>query len=82
MIWSQLFHSFTSVHSLYIPAMLVSSIAPALQGLTGAAADVLPSLRSLFIVGNETAEQGIQGIESFIAARQQSGRPVVVSRDG
>ena len=80
MIWSQLFHSFTSVHSLYIPATLESSIAPALQGLTGEpAAELLPSLGRLSIVGNETAQLSI---ESFLAAHQHSGRPVVVSRDG
>ncbi|KAH9970130.1 hypothetical protein BGW80DRAFT_1461575 [Lactifluus volemus] len=58
-LWSQLFHTFPSVQHLDISAMLESSIALALQGLAGeSVAEVLPSLHSLFIVGNETA-QGI-----------------------
>jgi hypothetical protein len=60
MLWSQLFHIFPSVQRLDIPAMLESSIALALQGLTGeSVAEVLPLLHSLFIVGNETAAEGI-----------------------
>jgi hypothetical protein len=60
MLWSQLFHIFPSVQRLEIPAMLESSIALALQGLTGeSVAEVLPLLHNLFIVGNDTGQEGI-----------------------
>jgi hypothetical protein len=82
MVWLQLFHSFTSVQSLEIPAALGQSIAPTLQRLTEeSAAEAFPSLRSLSIVGDsdmspadETMQQGIQ---PFVAARQDSGRPLL-----
>jgi F-box-like len=84
-VWLQLFHSFTSVQSLEIPAMLEPFIAPTLQGLTEeSAAEVFPSLRNLSIMRDpdmslegETTQQGIQ---SFVAARQRSGLPVAVTR--
>jgi hypothetical protein len=77
-LWSQLFHTFTSVHSLYIPSLLELSIA---AGLTGeSAAELFPSLRNLFVVRNTLDNTAQQGIQSFIAARQQSGRPVAVFR--
>jgi F-box-like len=81
--WLQLFHSFTSVKSLQIAAELEPSIAHTLQGLSEeSAAKVFPSLGNLSIVGDvsladETTQQGIQ---SFVAAHQHSGRPVTVSR--
>jgi hypothetical protein len=82
-IWTRLFHSFTSVQSLVIPATLEPSIAPALQGRTGeSAAEVFPSLHSLLITGNLPDEAAQKGIQSFIAARQHSGRLVAVSRFG
>jgi hypothetical protein len=75
-LWSQLFHSFTSVQSLDIPAMLEPSIAAALQGLAGeSSAEAFPSLSKLIV--DRIAEPGIQ---SFIAARQQDGRPIAVSQ--
>jgi F-box-like len=79
--WLQLFRSFTSVQSLEIPATLEPFVAAAFQGLPGeSAAEVFPSLHSISIMeklSNETAQQGIQ---SFITARQHSGRPVAVFR--
>jgi hypothetical protein len=79
-LWSQLFHSLTSVQSLHIPAILVSSISAVLHGLTGeSAAEILPSLHSLFIIGDISDEAAQQRIQSFITARQQGGRPIVFS---
>jgi hypothetical protein len=80
-LWSQLFHSFTSVQNLEIPALLEPSIAAALQGLTGEpSAEAFPSLSNLSIVGNMSDETAQKGIRSFIAARQQDDRPIAVSR--
>jgi hypothetical protein len=82
-LWSQLFDSFPSVQRLEISSMLELSVAAALQGLTGeSSGEAFPSLCNLFIVGDmsdrdETAQQRIQ---SFVAARQQDGRPIAVFR--
>jgi hypothetical protein len=78
--WLELFRSFLSVKSLQIPAILELSIAAALQGLTGeSAAEVFPSLHSLFIVGM-SAGAVPQGMQLFLTARQDCGRPISVSR--
>ncbi|KAH9952592.1 hypothetical protein BGW80DRAFT_1567992 [Lactifluus volemus] len=82
-LWLQLFHSFPSVQSLQIPAHLEPSIASALERPTEgspAAAEVFPWLHSLSIVGNMPGKTVKQPIQSFVAARQRSGRLVVVSR--
>jgi F-box-like len=80
-LWSQLFRSFTSIHSLDIPASLETLVAAALEGLAGeSAAEVLPSLRSLSIVGKASDQTVQQGIQSFVAARQHSSHPVAISR--
>jgi hypothetical protein len=80
-LWLQLFHSFPSVQSLTIDVALEPFIAAALEGLTGeSAAEVLPSLHSLFIVGKASDKTVHKGIESFVAARQHSSQPVVISR--
>jgi F-box-like len=79
-LWLQLFHSFPSVQNLTIYVSLEPFIAAALEGLTGeSAAEVLPSLHSLFIVGRTSDKAMDKGIESFVAARQHSSHPVVIS---
>ena len=80
-LWLQLFHSFPSVQRLTIPVKMEPFIAAALQGLTGeSAAEVFPSLHSIFIIRNKSDEAAQQGIQSFIAARQHSSHPVVLFR--
>jgi hypothetical protein len=85
-VWLQLFHSFSSVQHLQIPDYLERSIAAALEGLTEeSAADVFPSLHSLYIVthsmlGHMDNAPPVEGIRSFVAARQHSGHPVAVTR--
>jgi hypothetical protein len=79
-LWLQLFQSFTSVQTLQISEPLITAVLPPLTGQP--AADVLPLLHTLSILGDtdisdETAQQVIQ---SFVAARQLSGRPVTASR--
>jgi hypothetical protein len=76
----ELLHSFTSVRSLEISASIEPFIGAALEGLTEeSAAEVLPSLRSLSIIGKTSDETVQQGIQSFVAARQHSSHPVVIS---
>jgi hypothetical protein len=79
--WLELFHSFTSVRSLAIPAKLEPFIAAALQVLTGeSATEAFPVLNSLSINGPTTDRVAQQGIESFVTARQHSHHPVAVYR--
>ncbi|KAH9964044.1 hypothetical protein BGW80DRAFT_1255188 [Lactifluus volemus] len=83
--WLQLFHSFPSLQSLQISVALEQSIASALErpteeSLAAADSEVFPSLHSLSIVGNQSGETVQPPIQSFVAARQHSGRPVAVSR--
>jgi hypothetical protein len=83
-VWLQLFHSFPSVQSLQISAMLELSIAAALQGLTGeSAAEAFPSLHGFSIVvdDDDESDQAVpQGIQSYVTARQHCGHPIAVSR--
>jgi hypothetical protein len=76
-LWLQLFHSFSSVQSLEISEPFIAAVLPLLTGQ--AAADVLPSLHTLFVLGHVSDEIVHQNIQSFVAARQRSGRPVTVS---
>jgi hypothetical protein len=76
-LWLKLFHSFCSVRKLIIiSTKLEPLIVAALQGLTGeSAAEVLPSLESLF-VNQLLPDQATQrGMESFVTARQTLGSP-------
>ena len=82
-LWLRLFHSFPSVRSLTIPVNMEPFIAAALQGLTGeSAAEVFPSLHSIFIIGNKNKSDKAaqQGMQSFIAARQHCSHPVALFR--
>jgi F-box-like len=82
-LWLQLFHSVPSVQILQIPVVLEPSIASALgrpMEESLAVAEVFPSLQSLYIVGNKSGETVQRPIQSFVADRQRSGRPVAVSR--
>jgi F-box-like len=86
-VWFQLFQSFPSVQNLQISTLLELSIAAALEGLiVEPATEVFPSLHSLSIVVGlgrlhpKPAEAVPRGIQSFVAARQHSGRPVALSR--
>ncbi|KAH9971263.1 hypothetical protein BGW80DRAFT_1561772 [Lactifluus volemus] len=82
-LWLQLFHSFPSLQNLQIPAVLEPSIASALERPTEgspAAAEVFPSLHSISIVDKMAGKTVQEPIQSFVAARQRSGRLVAVSR--
>ena len=76
-LWLKLFHSFYSVRKLIIiSTKLEPLIVAALQGLTGeSAADVLPSLESLFVDQLLPDQATQRGMESFVTARQTLGSP-------
>jgi hypothetical protein len=79
--WIELFNSFPSVQTLTIPGKLEPFVAAALQGLTEeSAAEVLPALQNLSIVGTMTDTAAQQDIQSFVTARQHSDHPIALSR--
>jgi F-box-like len=89
-LWSQLFHSLDYVYSLDISPSLEPIIIAALQGLTEeSAAELFPSLDSRSIVGKldslsiveKSSDEAVQqDIQSFLAVRQHSSLPMIISR--
>jgi hypothetical protein len=82
-LWLDIFRSFPSVRRLKTSTELEPFIAAALQRLTASgnsAPDVFPSLESLSIDTLTSDKVTKEGIESFVTARQHSGRPVNVHR--
>ena len=82
-LWLDLLRPFTAVKNLYICKKSVARIAPALQELVGArTTEVLPTLKNIFLETPQPSEplQELEGIEKFVASRQRTSHPVVVSR--
>jgi hypothetical protein len=77
--WLDLLRLFDGVEDLYLSREITDYIAPALQELVGErATEVLPNLQSLFLeLHRSQLVQDVVG--QFIAARQLSGHPIVVS---
>ena len=79
--WLELFDPFTAVKDLYLSWEFAPRIAPILQGLTGErVTEVLPSLQSLFLQGQQPSEQVQEAVGQFVAARLLSNHPISVSR--
>jgi hypothetical protein len=75
-LWLQLLLPFTAVKNLYLSEEFAPGIAAGLQELVGSRiAEVLPSLRNIFVEGHEPS--GPFG--RFVAARQLSGHPIAIS---
>ena len=73
----ELFHPFLAVRDLRIYDELWPLVAQALQDLTVArAAEVLPTLRTIFFKGTSLSGSIREDIQAFIAARQHSDHPV------
>jgi hypothetical protein len=73
----ELFQPFTSVKNLY----LAEKYTPVLRKLVGErATEVLPMLENMFLESFQPCGSVPEHIGQFIAARQLSGRPIVVSR--
>ena len=65
---------------LYLCLEFAPHIAPAIRGLVRERAmEVLPSLRSLFLEELHPSGTVEEAIEQFVAARQLSGHPIVIS---
>ena len=79
-LWLRVLHPFTAVKSLYLCNKFVPRIVPALEDLVGArTTEVLPMLENIFLEGLQPSGPLHEGIETFVAARRLTGRPVAVS---
>jgi hypothetical protein len=80
-LWLDLLVPFTAVENLYLSKIFAQGIAAALQELVGGGiAEVLPSLRNIFVEGLEPSGPFQENIGQFVAARRQlSDHPVAIS---
>jgi hypothetical protein len=80
MQWLEIFHPFTAVKNLYLTAVSVLSIAPALEELVGdRSTEEFPILQNIFLEGLQPYEPIQKGIGKFVAARQLSDYPITIS---
>jgi hypothetical protein len=78
--WLDLFQPFTMVKNLYLSKIFAPRIAPALQELVKErATEVLPTLQNIFIEEFEPSGPVHVVIGQFVAAREFSRYPVVIS---
>ena len=78
MQWLEFFRPFIAVQNLHVHHRC-EVIVPALQELTGVRAmEVLPALRSLFVISVIDRDSVQQAIEPFITARRLSNQPVTI----
>jgi hypothetical protein len=69
------------VKNLYLSEEFAIRIVQALQELVGGSAtEVLPSLQNIFLEGIEPSGLIQEGIRKFVATRQITSHPIVVSR--
>ena len=77
--WLELFRLFSAVRILYVSETLEPLVAAALGELTGERTmEVLPALENLSLDGVEQSKSTQDAIDSFIAARRLSDRPIVI----
>ena len=79
-LWLEVLHPFTAVKNLYVFKKFAPGIAAALQELVGERmTEVLPSLQKIFVMGLEESGSIRENIGQFVAARQLSNHPIVIS---
>ena len=79
--WLELLRPFTTVKALYLSSGITTRIVPVLEELVGeGAAAMLPALQSLFLEELHPLRPVQEGVDKFVAARQLSRHPVVISR--
>ena len=77
--WMELLRPFIAVKDLVLNEPTILSIASVLQELVeDQVADILPALQNIFLEGFESSGPVPEGIGKFIAARELSGRTVIV----
>ncbi|KAH8978925.1 hypothetical protein EDB92DRAFT_2118995 [Lactarius akahatsu] len=76
--WLEVFRPFTYVKALSVDGRLSRrTVPPALNNVTERAAEVLPALESLYLENHP-----VTSVKNFVAARQNTGRPVTVINEG
>ena len=77
--WLELLRPFTGVKNFYLSEEFQSDMASALQELVGGrTAEVLPSLRNIFLAKFESSRSFQEDIGQFVTARQLSGHPIAI----
>jgi len=77
--WMELLRPFMTVKDLVLDEPTALSVASALQELVGErVAEILPALQTIFLEGFQSSVPVPEGIEKFVAARELSGRAVIV----
>jgi hypothetical protein len=77
--WMELLRPFITVRDLVLDEPAVLSVASALQELVREqVTKILPALQNIFLEGFESPDPVPEGIVKFIAAREHSGRSVIV----
>jgi hypothetical protein len=79
MLWLELLRSFASAKNLYLSKGFALRIGPALQEFVGVSATVLPALQNIFLEGLQPSGTVPKGIQQFVATRQVTDHPIVVS---
>ena len=79
-LWLQLLLPFTAVKNIYLSKQFAPGIAAALQDLVeGRIMEVLPSLQNIFVENLGPSGPFREMIGQFVATRQLSDRPIVIS---
>jgi len=79
--WLELLYPFTAVKNLYLAETVGLHVATALQELAGESVmQVLPALQIVLIAELQQSGPMWEAMESFAAARQRFGHPIVVHR--
>jgi len=80
-LWSRLLQPFNAVRDLYLPQGLVFRVVRAMQDPNGQGSEeLLPALRSIFVLGSRSLSDVQAAIRPFTAAREDSGHPVAIRR--
>ena len=79
-LWLELLGPFTAVKDLFLSDTIAPRVVPALQELVGGRmTEVLPTLQNVFLGEVHSSGPVQEGIGKFIAARQLTSHPIVVS---
>ena len=77
--WMELLRPFITVKDLVLGEPLILFVASTLQELVGErGTEILPALQNIFLEGFQASSPVPEGIAKFIAARERSGRPVML----
>ena len=78
--WLEPLRPFIAVKNLYLSEKFTSRIGPALQELVeGRTTDVLPALQNIFLKGLKSSRSFQESTGEFVAARQATNHPIVIS---